>query len=148
MPYDPRPEIQALFTDAQIAASDGNTNNYVEISIAERNPERMGKYKGAGLIILEQPIQGEPILYNIGGDLHKTPLAIQASLYVQYKDSLENPDVFIKNVINTFQTTIRTNRRSLVSNGDVEGFGAVNPLKTESDDILGRAMMIYCFKFE
>lgn len=148
MPYDPRPDIQALFTNNQISASDGNTNNYIEIAIAERNPERMGKYKGAGLILLEQPIQGEPILYNIGGDLHKTPLSIQASLYVQYRNTLEYPDVFIKNVINTFQTTIRTNRRSLVSNGDVEGFGAVNPLKTESDDILGRAMMIYCFKFE
>lgn len=149
MSFDPRPDILALFTDSRITASDGKvTTNFVEICISERNPERMADYNGTGLIILEEPIQGEPILMNIGGGLHKVPLSIQASMYIRFKDTLWQPDIFMNNVIDDFQTTIRSSSNSLVSNGYVEGFGPVNPIPTESDDVFGRGMLIYAFKFE
>lgn len=148
MSYDPRPEILALFTDEKIEASDGEVTDFVEVFIRERNPKMMAEYNGAGVICMETPLQGKPVLISIGGDLHKVPSTIIAKLYVHLKDTLEYPDVFIKNVIDTFQKTIRTNRNSIISNGDVEGFGDAGIAPSEDEALLGRTMLIYCFKFE
>lgn len=150
MAYDPREKIVELFTNEIVSGSTESVygDDFVEIFIAERKPNWIREYNGAGVLILEEPIVGIPELMNIRGDLHKIPMTIQSSLWISNKKGLKNPDEFMTNIIDSFQKTIRTNRRTLIANGDVEGFGAVEPLKSTTGELFGKAMFLYAFKYE
>ena len=146
--YDPRETIKGLFTNNKISGTDTYGTEYVELDIRERNPEGVMKYNSAGVMLLESPIVGKPILVNIGGNKHKIPMTIKCNMWIKKQKSMKEPDTFIKNIINTFQTTIRTNQTGIVSNGVVEGFGEVYPVPSESDDVYHRVLNIYAYNYE
>lgn len=146
--YDPRASIIALFTNSKISGSDTYGTGYVELSIRERNPEATMSYDSAGVMLLESPIVHPPIMADVGGSKHNIPMTIKCNLWVKKQKSMKQPDTFIKNIIHTFQTTIRTYQNSLVSNGHVEGFGAVTPIPSESANLYRYVLDIYAYNYE
>ena len=145
--YDPRSNIINLFSNNMVSASDGYTNHYVELYIRERNPDGDINYNSAGALIMDFPVSSSEEV-SIGGHKHETEMIIPALLWIRKKKNMKNPDVFIKNVINTIQTTIRTNRLSLVTNGDVEPFFNINPRPSQSQDVYEYVINIKATKIE
>lgn len=146
--FDPRADIISLFSNSKVSVStdyDGKTD-YMELCIRERNPEGDLRYDSAGGIILEPPFSPPPKEVCIGGQKHVTTVIIPCRLWLRKREWIKNRDTFLNSVISTFQTTIRTNRRSIVSNGDVEFWGVQNI--RSNDEILEKMIMIKAYKFE
>jgi len=146
--YDPRATIIDKFTDSKISGIDTYGTEYVELAVRERNPEGVISYDSAGLMLLEPPIVGKPIPADVGGSKHKTPMTIKCNMWVRKQKSMKEPDTFLKNIIHTFQTTIRTNQNSIETDGHVEGFGDVYDAQSSSNDLYHKVLNVYAYKYE
>jgi hypothetical protein len=146
--YDPRGTVQALFTNQRISGSGSYGTEYVEVYIRERNPDGVIESNSAGGLILEQPIVEDPVEVNIGGQKHRVNMEIPCLLWIRKKKGIKKPDEFMKNIIDSFQKTIRTNRNSIITDGDVEGFGNVTPTTSPTLETWKKTLTIKAYKFE
>ena len=143
--FDPRNDIKGLFTNNRISASDKYGNNdYVEIVIGhwKNQPEQEIRY--AGVLFLEDP---RCVLEDatIGGDRTEYTLIVDANLFVRKKKNIRDYWSFVNSVVNTFETTIRSNRANLSSCDDCIVTNVLSP-PSESGYFYRRVIEITCKK--
>ena len=146
---DPRNDIVALFTNAKVTGSTDYGTGYVGIDLAVDNEEKTIKDDtDLGLIILEEPV-GYPELISVGGMTYEDGVIIKCNLWI-YKDKpiKNNPDYFIKNIINAFQDKIIDNHISLNSCREVKPQGPVNVIPSGSDHLYRRSWDLFAYGFK
>jgi len=137
---DPRSDLISLFTDSRIGAVSkySGTSVYVKILVTEGQEELEPSNYGSkyvGLIWLHPPRVYSSEL-NIGYTKDEHEYVVDCHLYIPKNKRWFNPDdygTFIASVLNTFQTTIRSNQtgkdwdRARVSNIPNSLTGGDNP---------------------
>lgn len=146
---DPRNDIVALFTGAKVEGATDYGTGYIGIDLAVDNEEKTLKDDtDLGLIILEEPV-GYPELITVGGKTYEDGAVIKCNLWI-YKDKpiKNNPDEFIKNIIDAFQNTIIDNHLALASCHEVKPQGAMNVLPSSSEHLYRRSWDLFAYGFK
>ena len=108
----------------------------------KNQPEQEIRY--AGVLFLEDP---RCVLEDatIGGDQTEYTLIVDANLFVRKKKNIRDYWSFVNSVVNTFETTIRTNRANLSSCDDCIVTNVLSP-PSESGYFYRRVIEITCKK--
>jgi len=124
--FDPRSDIKGLFTDYRVTGTDKYSNTaHVDIYLAEDNPN--ATIVREGVIILEQP-RAVSIDSDIGDNTNYDEIKFDANLFVIRKSHIRDYPSFINSIVNTFQSTIKTNRSNLSSCSDAKVTNMDSPL--------------------
>ena len=146
--FDPRSDIKALFTSNRVTGTDKYSNTaHVDIFLREENEE--GVIAREGIIIFEPPWSSEEIKdADIGGSYDYIPINFDASLYVIRKRNISDYPTFINSIVNTFRTTVKTNRHSLTSCDDAKVTMLYSPaVPTQARKMeFKRTMQVTCWK--
>ena len=123
--FDPRIDVKGLFTNDRVTGTDKYSNTaHVDIYLREENP--IGAVKREGIIIMEAPYAVCNDV-TIGNDYKLDEVQFDATLYVIRKKNISDYPTFINSIVDTFQTTLKTNRHSLSSCNDAIVTNLVSP---------------------
>ena len=123
--FDPRSDIKGLFTNNRVTGSDKYSQTaHVDIDLREDNPQ--GAIKREGIILMEAP---RAICKDItvGNGYKLDEVVFDAVLYVIRKHNIKDYTTFIDSIVDTFQTTLKTNRHSVSSCDDAMVTNVISP---------------------
>ena len=123
--FDPRADVKNLFTNNRISGKDkyGNTA-YVDIQLREENTE--GTIVREGIMIFEPPRAVVSDL-EIGDSKTLDEVVFDCNLYVIRKPQIKDYHSFINSIVDSFQSTIKSNRHSLSCCDDIRVSNMLSP---------------------